>query len=633
MNTNQTLEFQKILSMLSEHAVSDTAKVQLSALTPSFSERECQAKLRETTEARTVLECNGSPPLASMKELDKLLELTEKGAMLMPEQLTSLSQFLIACRRMKWYLKKAELHQVGIAYYGNEFHVLDQLSEDIERCIRNDLVSDDASPALRNIRRRLDIAGQAVKSKLDGLLRNKKNWFADTYVTRRRGRYTLPVKKEFKNQLDGTVVEASNTGGTYFIEPAAVRKLQDEIAAMEIEEENEVRTVLYTLTAQVDGVLPQLRANQKCMETLDFLFAKAKLSLQMNAIPVPVTAKRKIQLCQARHPLLERDSCVPLDFELGEDVTGIIITGPNTGGKTVALKTVGLLSLMAQCGLHIPAAAGSTLCMNGNILCDIGDGQSISENLSTFSAHLKNIIEILNNTNSESLVLLDELGSGTDPAEGMGLAIAVLEELRQRDCLFVATTHYPEIKEYAEKTSRLTNARMAFDRESLRPLYRLQIGEAGDSCALYIAKRLGFPEHLLKRARSEAYHEAYHTTPEDKVPRKLPPRKLQKDLVSPAQSDKIPAFEIGDSVTLFPQKEIGIVFQTADEKGIVGVQVQRKKQFVNHKRLKLLVPSGELYPPDYDFSILFDSVETRKARHKMEKGHHPELQITYEKED
>lgn len=632
MNTNQTLEFHKILSMLSEHAVSDPAKAQLSALSPFFSERECLARLRETTEARTVLECNGSPPLASMKELEKLLELTEKGAMLIPEQLTSLSQFLIACRRMKSYLKKAELHQVGIAYYGNELYALDQLSEDIERCIRNDLVTDDASPTLRNIRRRLDIAGQAVKNKLDSLLRSKKAWFVDAYVTKRGGRYTLPVKKEFKNRLDGTVVEASNTGGTYFIEPAAVRKLQDEMAAMEIEEENEVRTILYTLTAQVDGVLPELRANKKCMETLDFLFAKAKLSLQMDAIPVPVTAERKIRLCQARHPLLERASCVPLDFELGGEVNGIIITGPNTGGKTVALKTVGLLSLMAQCGLHIPAATGSTLCMNGNILCDIGDGQSISENLSTFSAHIKNIIEILNGTNSESLVLLDELGSGTDPAEGMGLAIAVLEELRQRDCLFVATTHYPEIKEYAEKTPRLTNARMAFDRESLRPLYRLLIGEAGDSCALYIAKRLGFPEHLLKRARAEAYHEAY-TGLEGKAPRKLPPRRLQKDLVSPTQSDKVPVFEIGDSVTLFPQKEIGIVFRTADEKGIVGVQVKRKKQYVNHKRLKLLVPTGELYPPDYDFSILFDSVETRKARHKMGKGHHPELQITHENEN
>jgi dsDNA-specific endonuclease/ATPase MutS2 len=333
-----------------------------------------------------------------------------------------------------------------------------------------------------------------------------------------------------------------------------------------------------------------------------------------------------------------------LDFQIGDGISGVVITGPNTGGKTVALKTIGLLSAMVQSGLHVPVGDGSEFSMHNVILCDIGDGQSITENLSTFSSHITNIIDILQSSDEESLVLLDELGSGTDPAEGMGIAIAILEELRRKKCLFVATTHYPEVKDYAKETEGLVNARMAFDRESLQPLYRLEIGEAGESCALYIAKRLGFPPHMLQRAYSEVYggrkRERHNMDEKDfkadivnaavirsEKPKIIPKQDMQIKMQTKSK------FVMGDSVMVFPQKLIGIVYQSENEKGDVMVQIKGKKQFVSHKRIKLLAPASELYPPDYDFSIIFDTVDNRKARHKMDKGHNPNLVITYENEE
>ena len=635
MNTNNPLEFHVILSQLSELALSDNAKNRLLTLKPTLSERECMVRMRETTEAKSILELTGTPPLTSMNELGKAVSDMQLGMMLIPEQLIAIAQFLNSCKRMKSYLKRAEALNVSVAFYGESLYELTELSEEIDRSIRNNAVDDHASTELRNIRKKLENAHSAIKTKLDSILRSKKEWFSEGYVTTRAGRFVLPVKKEYKNQVTGTVVETSNTGGTYFIEPSTIRKMQDEIGMLQIEEENEVRKILYTLTALVDEHIREIELNRECMETLDFAFAKAKLSFMMEAIPVPLTTKREIVIQQGRHPLLNRQTCVPLDFKIGGNVNGVVITGPNTGGKTVALKTIGLLSIMAQSGLHVPVAAGSEFCMHNLILCDIGDGQSITENLSTFSSHITNIIDILRSTTGESLVLLDELGSGTDPAEGMGIAVSVLEELKRKGCLFVATTHYPEIKEYAAKTERLVNARMAFDRESLCPLYRLEIGEAGESCALYIAKRLGFPAHLLQLAHDAAYHQAFsQIKPEEAPPTTvdLTP-KIQKEKPRPSEAQKrCDKFNIGDSVMVYPQKELGIVYQTANERGEIGIQIKTNKLLISHKRVKLQVPANELYPPDYDFSILFDTVANRKARHTMTRKHDPNAIIITEKE-
>ncbi|MBP1755376.1 MAG: mismatch repair protein MutS domain protein [Firmicutes bacterium] len=644
------LEFNKIRNKLSEYAVSERARQKLLELVPYLSEREVKAKINDTTEGRKILDHIGTPPLAVMKDIEMLTELAGKGAMLVPEQLTQIGLFINACKRMKGFLKRAESLGVAIAGYGGSIHELNDLSREIEESIRNNAIEDSASKELKDIRRKMDQLRNEMKSKLESQLRSKKEWFTDGYVATRNGHFTLPVKKEYKHMVSGSVLDISSSGSTYFIEPTIVAKLKEELSIQEIAESNEERRILYVLSASVGEHANEFGLNMEAMETLDFIFAKAKLSVDMKAVPATINTNRYIRLENARHPLLKVEECVPLNFELGNGINGIVITGPNTGGKTVTLKTVGLLELMAQSGLHVPCDQAQ-LCLNNLVLCDIGDGQSISENLSTFSSHITNIINIMNYADRESLVLLDELGSGTDPAEGMGIAIAILEELSQKGCLFVATTHYPEVKEYAHKAPGLINARMAFDRESLKPLYRLELGEAGESCALYIAKRLGLPRHMLERA----YHEAYgkdNVTDTEKVGQSIDPHFLEdaaeasgihstaprlvshieKHIEPKTANGRSLRFNIGDSVVVYPQKKIGIVFRKADEKGEVGVQIQKKKEFINHKRLQLKVAASEMYPEDYDFSIVFDSVANRKARHKMEKGYQSELEIVYEKE-
>jgi Mismatch repair ATPase (MutS family) len=640
------LEFNKILEQLCENAISENAKKKLLELKPYLSEREVAAKLKDTTEARKILDHIGSAPLPVMKDIEMLLEQAEKGGMLIPEQLTQIELFITSCKRMKGFLKRAESLTVDIAGYGGSISELSDLSVEIAKTIRNHTIDDNASRELKDIRRKKDQINQEIKTKLENQLRSKKEWFTDGYVSIRNGHFVLPVKKEYKNMVGGSVMDISSSGSTYFIEPAAVAKLKDELTMLEIAESNEERRLLYVLSGMVGENAFDIRLNIEAMETLDFIFAKAKLSLDMKAVPAVINTSRRICIVNGRHPLLKPSECVPLNFEIGDGTNGIIITGPNTGGKTVALKTIGLLQLMAQSGLHIPCDSAE-LCMNNAVLCDIGDGQSITENLSTFSSHITNIINILNHTGGDSLVLLDELGSGTDPAEGMGIAISILEELRKKGCLFVATTHYPEVKDYANKTEGLLNARMAFDRESLKPLYRLEIGEAGESCALYIAKRLGLPKRMLERAYREAYlKEGLHRkdipeqsfledatenpsdgiTPSEGLPtiiKTAPPKPV---------GTRSQRFNIGDAVVVYPQKKIGIVFKRSNEKGEVGVQIQKKKEWINHKRLQLKVPASEMYPEDYDFSIVFDTVANRKARHKMEKGYQADLEIVYEKE-
>ncbi len=643
----RTLEFDKVLNKLSEYAVSQTAKEKLLALTPSLNERECNSNMRNTSDGKKVLESIGTPPLAAMDDLDKTLALAEKGAMLTPEQLSSVSNFIYSCRRMVTFLKKAESLQVNLAYYSMSFLDLDEVYEEINRSIRSDKVDDAATKTLQDIRRKLENTRSSVKVKLEAVLRSKRAYLSDNMIVNRDGRFALPVKREHKGQVPGSVLDTSSSGSTLFIEPSAIGKLQEQLNSLLIDEDSEIRKILYTLSALVADNMTAFATNIGYMETLDFIFAKAKFSYELKASAAEITTDRVIKIVRGRHPLLNRDECIPLDFELGTDYRGIVITGPNTGGKTVALKTVGLLSLMAQCGLHVPAEPGSTFSMHADYLCDIGDGQSISENLSTFSAHITNIVGILETVSDESLVLLDELGSGTDPAEGMGIAVAILDELRKKNCLFLATTHYPEIKDFAKHTPALINARMGFDRENLKPLYKLQIGEAGESCALSIAERLGLPKHLLERARKEAYHdkpsnpqpERFRTpiiddtvvedTQEHPRSNRKTSSKIIKDI--PALKNEIKSmYEMGDSVTIFPEEVVGIVYQPADDCGDLIIQIKGEKRRINHTRVKLKLKASELYPPDYDFSIIFDSVENRKARHKMGKGHRPDLVIKFD---
>ena len=637
------LEFDTILDQLSDCAVSEVVKERCKAVRPAKSIEDAVRLSNQTTEAKEIMEQAGSPPIAGMTDLENIIGLINADAMLTPNHVENVAAFLSACNRMKSYLKRAETafahsDNADIAFYGNSMIDQSDLAEEINRCLRNGQIDDHATPKLHDLRRNIERKGEQIKTKIESLLQKNRQYCVDGFVAIRNGRFTMPVKKDYKSKIPGILVEISNTGGTCFIEPSAVSKLQDELAAIKIEEDNEVRTILYTLTALIFDDLPSIKLNMEAMETLDFVFAKAKLSISMKATQIRLTEDREVRLLSARHPLLRSTKDeetgqyvppVPLNFALGNGTKGIVITGPNTGGKTVAIKTVGLITLMAQSGLHVPADELSSICIFDSVWCDIGDGQSISQNLSTFSSHMTNIIGILEKTTEYSLILFDELGSGTDPAEGMGIATAILEELLEKNCLFTVTTHYPEIKDFAAKTQGVINARMAFDRESLLPLYRLEIGEAGESCALHIAERLGMPAHLLKRAREVTYagsHVEQSDMNDTVCERKanileVTPLEIKDDSEKEAPIPRSQKFNIGDSVRVYPQKDIGIVYQRANNTGEIGVQIKGKKILVNHKRIKLMVAATELYPDDYDFSIVFDTVENRKARHLMGRKH------------
>lgn len=609
MNTFKLLEFDIILDKLTELALSENAKQKILELKPCLDEKECKSKMEETTGAKRILNDFGNPPISFMIDLDKILELSENGSMLSPEQLSLVASFIKSCNKMKLYLKKAEVLEVNLALSGNSFYILDDLVQEIENSIKSNRVEDTATSTLKDIRRKMSITQNNIKLKLEAILQSKSGCFSENHVVTRNGKLVLAVKKSYKNQINGSIIGSSSTGTTVFIEPSSVQKLQIELSNLEVDEDTEVRKILYTLTALVEENIYSLRINKEYMEILDFAFAKAKLSNDMKAIEVPITTERQIVIKQGRHPLLDSKTCQPLDFEIGDSINGVIITGPNTGGKTVVLKTVGLFSLMVQCGLHIPVDEGSVFSMYSNILCDIGDGQSISENLSTFSAHITNIVSIINQVTNESLVILDELGSGTDPAEGMGIAIAILEELRMKDCIFLATTHYPEIKEYAKNTDGLINARMDFDKENLKPLYKLQIGEAGTSCALHIAQKLGLPEHMLYRAEKEAYGNSKYNSEKVQYEKQISLPKITKEKL---KYQPVSSFVMGDSVEISPNKEIGIVYKLEDDKGNLIVQVKNEKKTINYKYLKLLVSASELYPEDYDFRVIFNTWEERK---------------------
>ncbi|MCC8022168.1 MAG: DNA mismatch repair protein MutS [Clostridiales bacterium] len=630
------LAFHQIKEQLAAHAVTQNARERADTLQPCMEETRCRRQMEDTTKARILLEQSGTPPLADTAPIRALMSLAASGAMLLPEQLELLASFAGTTARLKAYLNQAQSGGSPLAGYGGALADFSELRAEIERCIRHGQVDTAASPGLRGIRRSIENARAQIQTKLNSILQSRKDCFTERTIVRRGGRFVLPVKQSYKNRFPGSVLDISASGGTYFMEPAAVGRLQEQIGTLEAEEEQEIRKVLYQLTVFAEEQAADFKTSMELMETLDFLFAKAKLSRAMDAAAPELTMERRLDLRQARHPLLRPEKCVALDIRFAPGVQGIVITGPNTGGKTVALKTLGLLSLMAQSGLHIPAEAGSTCCMFSRILCDIGDGQSITESLSTFSAHITQVIAILDQADRDSLVLLDELGSGTDPQEGMGIAAAVLEALCQTGCLLAVTTHYPEMKRYAAERAGLVNARMAFDRDTMRPTYRLEIGQAGESCALDIAKRLGLPKPLLGYARRIAYGSPQREAAQTAFAQ--PP-----DLASPRSSGLLKAsavpkeayqahFAVGDSVWLLPHNELGIVYRPDGDDGLVTVQVKGEKRQISHKRLKLHVGAQELYPEDYDFSILFDSVETRKARHQMGKRHRPDLEIRLEGE-
>ena len=503
----RTLEYNKIVERLAEYAFGADTKERCLSLLPSTSLSEITNAQQQTKDAmnrslkKGRLDCSGIKPLSSA------IRRVEIGGTMNIEELLGLCKLLETARRVKAYGRKEreDIPSDSLSELFDGLEPLSPLCDEIRRCIISvDEISDDASSNLKSIRRSIRSTGDRIHGQLNQMLNNQnvRNCLQDFVITMRNGRYCLPVKAEAKSQITGMVHDQSSSGSTLFIEPMAVVNLNNELKELSIKEQDEIVVILATLSAKAGEYIPAIETDYQILTELDFIFAKAAYALEYNGITPHFNTERKIRILKGRHPLLDAKKVVPIDISLGSDFDQLVITGPNTGGKTVSLKTVGLLTLMGQAGLPIPSGDRSELAVFDDIFADIGDEQSIEQNLSTFSSHMTNIIHILKEANEHSLVLFDELCAGTDPTEGAALAVSILSYFHSRGIRTMATTHYSEIKIYALTTSGIENACCEFNVETLSPTYRLLIGIPGKSNAFAISKKLGLSDTLIDDART-----------------------------------------------------------------------------------------------------------------------------------
>lgn len=646
MNLNERtiirLEYTQVIERLTEYAVTYLGRAMAAKLTPMTELGAVKALLAETLEATELLRHGAtSVPLPSLDGMERVFQLIGTGYVFTEADFGAILTFLTGCRQLRRYMDGKRPQAPRVAAYANSLYDLAEVRGEIDRCIRHGRVDDAASGELAKIRRHILIVEDRVKKKLAALMTKHKSHLQEAIVSKRGNRYVLPVKKEHRRLVQGAVLDESASGQTVYIEPAELAALQYELGDLRAEEVREETKVLALLTGLVEECEAELRMNAEAVGAYDFLFAKAKYAFAIGGAPVDVNDAGVIDVRGAKHPLLG-GGMVPLDFAIGRTYRSLIITGPNTGGKTVALKTIGLLTLMVQSGLLVPVEPGSVFAVFRRFAADIGDGQSLEQSLSTFSAHVKLLVETLRTANGATLVLIDEMASGTDPGEGVGLSIAVLEELYRKGATVVATTHFNEIKRFAAAAPGFENARMEFDAETLEPLYRLRIGEAGHSYAFAIASKLGMPAHVLVRSREltegarrqgEGGEDAFAGAIDLPafVPGQAQPLKHSVEATRAASVET--ELEAGDCVYIPSLDKYGIVYAAADKVGEVGVMVQKERLKFNRKRLKLHISKSELYPDDYDFDIMFDTKENRKKKKLMSKRHVEGLTIVRSEEE
>ncbi len=500
--TIRTLEFDKICTMLESLCETEGAEAMARRLRPSEDTYTVLRRLRRTTDARRLADVKGAPSFGRIRDISSACERAEKGAVLSPRDLLDCANVLRTARTLQDY------------HLGN--HPFDTVLDEVfDRLIPNrrvedritrsipaeDMIADEASTTLADIRRKIRSENAKIKETLQKLISSHAKYLQENIVTMRGGRYVIPVKAECKAEVKGLIHDTSSTGSTIFVEPMAVVDANNEIRILQTKEEREIERILSELSAAVGEISDALWLNYKNINELAFVFACGELSAQMRATAPTLSGDRAVNLMEARHPLIDKDKVVPINIRLGDPFDTLVITGPNTGGKTVSLKTVGLFALMTQAGLHIPCREGSCICTYDNILVDLGDEQSIEQSLSTFSSHMVNIVAIVKEVGPRSLVLFDELGGGTDPVEGAALAVAIIESVREAGACCIATTHYAELKAYALDTEGVCNASCEFDVETLKPTYKLIIGAPGKSNAFAISEKLGLPKAIIDRAR------------------------------------------------------------------------------------------------------------------------------------
>ncbi len=611
--TLEKLDYYELKEIVKSYCVSGLGKNLIDKLQPSGNLKIVNKRLDETSEGRRLLEASYHIPLSGIFDITPNIEKIEKGASLDPEDLTMVSDFLRGCRKVKLFVKDKEGYAPTLCSYGDNITDLSYIEEEINKCIRGSVVDSNASKELKKIRRLIDDCEEKIRERLDKFLKNSENkqYIQEFFISKRNGRYTIPIKSAYKKYVQGTIIEASSKGSTVFMEPDTISRYTSELATLKIEENIEEYKILGMLTEMLNERIRDLKINIEVIAEYDMIWAKAKYSNDISGIKPRLNDYGYIKIVDGKYPLIK--NVVPLNFEVGDNYRTLIITGPNAGGKTVVLKTVGILTLAVQSGFHIAAKEGTEISVFDKIFVDIGDNQSIENALSTFSSHVKNLAEIIKQSTKSTLLLFDEIGSGTEPNEGAALAIAILEDLYHKGCITIATTHYGEIKNFSESHPDFENAAMEFKKDTLEPLYKLHIGRSGDSNALYISKKMGISDSIINRARKyiETKDYNYELIKDSKVIKK-------KEEVEGLESKY--NYCVGDRVILLDKNESAIVYKEINELNNIVVLYKNNFIEVNYKRMKLDVKASELYPEGYDLNQLFTSYKERKLEHDISRG-------------
>lgn len=609
----QKLHYDQLKEIVKGYCSSGLGKSIIDKLEPSTNIKVVNRRLNETSEGRALLDASYHIPFDGIFNVSPLIDKMEKGASLYPEDLSMMANFLRGCRKLKVFMKDKEGYAPTLSSYSNNITDLSYIEEEINISIVGNRIDSNASKELKKIRRYIDICEGKIKERLEKFLKSSANkqYIQEFFISQRNGRYTIPIKAAFKNQVQGAIIETSLKGNTVFIEPNVVQRYTSELATLKVEESMEEYKILATLTEMLYERIKEIKINIEVISEYDMIWAKAKYSKDIEGIKPKLNEHGYIKIVKGSYPLIKNG--VPLDFEIGKDYRSLIITGPNAGGKTVVLKTLGMLTLATQSGFHIKAKEGTEISIFNKIFVDIGDDQSVENALSTFSSHVKNLAYIIKESNKSTLLLFDEIGSGTEPNEGAALAIAILEEVYHKGCITVATTHYGEIKNFSEQHPDFENAAMEFRKETLEPLYKLNIGKTGDSNALYISKKMGILDNIIEKTRRyiESKDYNYELIKDSKVNKK-------KDI----QEGKVEIYElaVGDKVLWLDRNESAIVYKEKDKYNNVTILFNKEFIQVNYKRLKLEIKASELYPEGYDLNQLFIDYKERKLNKDIDRG-------------
>ncbi|MBU3133745.1 endonuclease MutS2 [Clostridium gasigenes] len=610
--TLEKLHYYELKEIVKGYCVSGLGKRLIDKLEPSSNMKIVNQRLNETSEGRRLLDASYNIPLDGIFNILPLIEKIEKGESLDASDLTMMSNFLRGCRKVKLFIKDKEGYAPTLSSYGENICDLSYIEDEINLSIRGSIVDSNASKDLKRIRRHIDICESKITEKLDKFLKNdgNKEYIQEFFISQRGGKYTIPIKVAHKNKVQGSIIETSSKGTTVFIEPNVISKYTSDLAVLKAEESMEEYKILATLTNMLFERIKDLKVNVDVISEYDMILAKAKYSKSIKGIKPKLNDCGYIKMIKGKYPLIKNG--IPLDFEIGENYRGLIITGPNAGGKTVVLKTIGLLTLGVQSGFHIEAEQGTELSVFKKLFVDIGDNQSVENALSTFSAHIKNIAEIIKESTKSTLLLFDEIGSGTEPNEGSALAIAILEELYHKGCITISTTHYGEIKNFSKEHPDFENAAMEFEKETLEPLYKLSIGKVGDSNALYISKKMGLYDSIIDKAREyiNTKNYNYNLIKDSKV---LKNKELQVN-------ENFYEYSVGDKIILLENNESAIVYKERDRLNNVTILYNKEFIEVNYKRIELELKASELYPEGYDLNQLFISYKERKLEKDIERG-------------